>query len=371
MPNQWNKIYLDSASTTKVDTEVASTYTKLLEDYYNPDALYDGGVSVFKRQEKSRQVIGELLGVKTEDLIFTSGASEANNTIIKGLSMFHKGGHIISSYYEHSSIYEALKQVEEYLDVEVTYLMPNKSGHIEASSIERAIRPNTFLVTIMAVNNEVGTINDIRAISKVTKAKPQLVFHSDMTQAIGKIAIDLSLVDAASFSAHKINGIKGSGLLYKRQHIEIAPLISAGQQEFHLRGGTSNAPANIVLAKTIRKALERVNDANFLALDKYLYESLVQIKGIKINIKNDAPGILSISTPLKTEVMINALNLEGIMVSGKSTCGSRENEPSRTLEALGIESDYTIRLSLGHHNTKEEVDHFLAILKEIIIRYER
>ena len=361
---------MDNASTTRVDDEVANTYTLLLEDYYNPDALYDGGVSVFKLQEKSRKVIAELLHVKAEDLIFTSGASEANNTIIKGLSMLHRGGHIISSYYEHSSVFEAIKQVEEYLDIEVTYLMPDKDGHIEPNSVKEALRPNTFLVTIMAVNNEVGTINDIRAISEVTKAKPQLVFHSDMTQAIGKVAIDLSLVDAASFSVHKINGVKGSGLLYKRQHIAIAPLISAGQQEFHLRGGTSNAPANIVLAKTIRKTLDRLNDRDFLALDKYLHEGLVAIPGIKINIQNDVPGILSISTPLKTEVMINALDLEGIMVSGKSTCGSRENTPSRTLEALGIDGDYTIRLSLGHHNTKEEVDRFLEVLKEIIARYE-
>ncbi len=365
-----SNIYLDNVSTTKVDDEVLATYTKLLNDYYNSDALYDGGVTVFRHQEHSRKLIADMLGVKSNEIIFTSGASEANNFVIKGLSLMHPKGHIITSYYEHSSVIEALKQVERTLGIDVTYIKPQSDGTIDPMDVKRALRDDTFLVTIMKVNNEIGTINDLKAIRDALGGHKAL-FHSDMTQALGKIKIDLSDVDMASFSAHKIHGVKGSGFMYKKAHIKIEPLISAGQQEFHLRGGTSNSPANIVLAKTLRLALEKVDDKRIDEYHDYLINGLKAIKGVVIN-SNDKgiKSLINISTPIKTEPMINALNLKGIMVSGKSTCGSKENEPSRTLEAMHIDSDHALRISFDLNNTKEDLAYFLECLKEIIEKYE-
>ena len=369
-----SKIYLDHVSTSAIDEEVLATYTRLLKDYYNSDALYEDGVTVYRNQEKSRTLIAEMLGVKYEEIIFTSGASEANNLVIKGLSLLHQGGHIISSSYEHSSVDEALKQVAKYLRIKVTYLDPKKDGRIDPLDVRNALRDDTFLVTIMMVNNEIGAINDISAIHKVIKDNAKALFHSDMTQALGKCEICLKDVDMASFSAHKIHGVKGSGFLYKRKHIEIAPLISAGQQEFHLRGGTSNSPANIVLAKTIRKALkERETYGSYMQdLHSYALEQLAKIPDVTINSPKDGIfGLINISTPVKTEVMINALDLHGIMVSGKSTCGSREDEPSHTLKAMHIDSEYALRISFDHTMAKEKIDIFIKYLKETIDRYAR
>lgn len=372
MQKESNEIYLDHVSTSSINEEVLKTYKKLLDDYYNSDALYDRGVIVYRRQEESRERIADLLNVKKEEIIFTSGASEGNNFIIKGLSLLHQGGHIVSSVYEHSSVYEALKQVERYLGINVTFLRPDITGKIDPKAVEKALRDDTFLVTVMAVNNEIGSINDIHGISTVVKKHPGIIFHSDMTQALGKIPIDLKDVDAASFSAHKIHGIKGSGFLFKRRHIAIAPLISAGQQEFHLRGGTSNSPANIVLAKTVRIALEnesRYHD-DLSKLTAYTKDCLKAIDGVTVNTADEAiAGLINISTTVPTEVLINALNLKGIMVSGKSTCGSRENEPSRTLAAMGIDSDHALRISFDYYNRKEEIDTFIETLKESIHKY--
>ncbi len=364
-------IYLDNVSTTKVDPEVLETYIRLLNDYYNSDALYDGGVTVYRHQEKSRKLIAEMLNVRYQEIIFTSGASEANNFVIKGLSLLHPHGHIITSYYEHSSVIEALKQVSRTLGIDVSYIMPQSDGTIDPRDVKEALREDTFLVTIMKVNNEIGAINDLKAIRKAM-GNHKAFLHSDMTQALGKIAIDLKEVDMASFSAHKIHGIKGSGFMYKKEHIAIEPLISAGQQEFHLRGGTSNSPANIVLAKTLRKALAKLTDDQ--RIDEYhdhLINGLKAIKGVRINSTSSCiRSLINISTPIKTEPMINALNLKGIMVSGKSTCGSKEDEPSRTLEAMHIDSDHALRISFDGDIEKEDLTYFLESLKEIIEKYE-
>lgn len=370
------KVYLDHVSTTKPYPEVIKTYSELLTKYYcNSDALYDEGVTLFRMQEKARAKIAELLKVKAQEIIFTGGASEANALAIKGTAVLnlHKR-HIISSIYEHSSVYNALKQLEELLNFEVTYLKPDKDGRITAQAVKEAIRPDTCLVSIMAVNNEVGIINDYEAIGAIVRKYSKALFHCDMTQALAKLPLNLDSVDLASFSAHKIHGLKGSGFLYKRANVKIAPLINGGQQEFGLRGGTSNTLVNILLAKTLRLALDNYQrgHAKVEALHDYFCAKLQAIKGVKVNTNAYClKGIINISLPLTSEVALNALNAAGIMVSAKSTCGTRLSAPSRTYTALGIDGDHSLRISLDRENTVAEIDYFSTCLKEIVNKYGR
>ena len=365
------KVYLDNVSTTSLNKEVQETYEKLLEEYYcNSDALYDDGVAIYQMQEKSRKTICDLLNIDKDELIFTSGASEANSLAIKGLCLKHKDRkHLITSYYEHSSVYNSFKQLEEEFGFEVTYLKPNENGNITAQMVKDALRSDTLLVSIMKVNNEIGAVNDVEEIAKIVKKHPGTYFHSDITQALGKIDIDLSNIDLASFSAHKIHGLKGSGALIRKKHVELLPLISGGQQEYSLRGGTSNSLVNIVLAKTIRIALENKNKYNdyLNELHNLLINGLKDI--VTINYDLGIKTLINISTSIQSEVLLNALNEKGIMVSSKSTCGSRKNELNRTLSCLNIDEDYAIRVSFDYTNTKQELEYFITSLKEILDKY--
>ena len=365
------KVYLDNVSTTSLNKEVKETYEKLLEDYYcNSDALYDDGVAIYQMQEKSRKMISELLNVNKDDIIFTSGASEANSLAIKGLCLKQKERkHLITSIYEHSSVYNAFKQLEEEFGFEVTYLNPKEDGTISIEDVKNNLRSDTLLVSIMKVNNEIGAVNDVEKIASLIKKHPGTYFHSDITQAIGKIDVDLSDIDLASFSAHKIHGLKGSGALIRKRHVNLLPLISGGQQEYSLRGGTSNSLVNIVLAKTLRIALN--NKQIYKDYLNDLHEEL--INGLKdlvtINYDKGINTLINISTPIQSEVLLNALNDKGIMVSSKSTCGSRKNEINRTLNSLNIDENYAIRVSFDYTNTIEEIKYFIKTLKEILDKY--
>ena len=369
---QINKIYLDHASTTALDPEIKKTYINLLDKYYNSDALYDDGVAIYRMQETARERIKETLNLKNCDIIFTSGASEANSLAIKGLAFKDlKDCHMITSIYEHASVYNAFKQLEDCFGVEVSYLQPDENGKITLEAVKKAIKDNTKLVSIMHVNNEIGAINDIDSIGAWIKKHSHAVFHSDITQSLGKIAVPFDNLDMASFSAHKIHGLKGSGALVKKHHICLEALISGGQQELGIRGGTSNAPANIVLAKTVRLALEKARkyQSYIIDLNSYLLAELKKLN-VKINSYDDGlKQLVNFSTNIKSEVLLNYFNLNGIMVSSRSTCGSRENEPSRVLACLGIDDEYAIRISINEENTKQEIDLFIKVLKEAIEKY--
>lgn len=370
------KIYFDNVATTSLNEEVLKTYEELLAKYYcNSDALYDDGVAIYNMQEKARSIIADLLKVNREEIIFTSGASEANSMAIKGLCLNNqKKKHIISSAYEHSSVHNSLKQLEEKFGYEVTYLKPKENGRIDPEDVKRALKEDTILVTIMLVNNEIGAINDIDTIKKIVKKHSGTYFHTDITQGLAKVDIDFNDIDMASFSAHKIHGLKGSGVLVKKRHVELLPLISGGQQEFGIRGGTSNALVNIVLAKTLRLALEnRDKNENIIKeLKSYFLKRIKEVENTKVNSPvNGVDNLVNISTSVKSEVLLNALNARGIMVSSKSTCGSRKNEGNRALESIGANEDYAIRISFDYSNTKEEIDYLIAALKEDVKKYER
>lgn len=281
-------IYLDYVATTPLIPEVLTTYNNLLEKYFfNADSIYDKGIEVNRLMEHSRKLISEMLKVKEDELIFTSCGSESNNLAIKGVAFQYqnRGKHIITTAIEHSSVYETCKELEKTFGFEVTYLKVDQKGRISLQELQDSIRDDTILVSIMYVNNEIGVINPIEEIKQIVKKYDKIKLHFDMVQALGKLPINLTDVDLASFSAHKIYGLKGSGLLFKRRSTTIVPLINGGQQEFGLRGGTSNACSNIVFAKTLRLALEDFDNKakHIKMINSYARKCLNQIEGVIIN----------------------------------------------------------------------------------------
>ncbi len=371
-----HRIYFDNASTTKVYPEVLDTYKDLLTKYYvNSESLYDEGSEVHRMMEKARGAIAGLLEVNPDEIIFTSGASESNSLAIKGAAFSNKDKkHIVTSSIEHSSVLNACRQLEEVFGYEVTYLPVDASGKVSLEDVKKAIREDTVLVSLMYVNNEVGSIFDIDEIKEYVKKKSHAIFHVDLTQAVGKIPFSLKDIDLASMSAHKIHGLKGSGILVKKKHIALSPIISGGEQEFGLRGGTSNACVNMVFAKTLRFALENMDTTHVKSLKEYCLEKLGEMQGIHINQPNDAiDHIINFSyEKIPSEVMQNALNRKGFMVSARSTCESKELNTSYVLKAMGLSdaiASSCIRLSFSNENTKEEIDLFIQSLKEIIQQY--
>ncbi|MBW9211916.1 MULTISPECIES: cysteine desulfurase family protein [Terrabacteria group] len=372
------RVDFDSASTTNLNTEVLKTYISLLEkNYVNSEALYDEGVAMHLKLEKARAVIASLLQVETQEIIFTSGASEANSAAIKGVCFAGKEKkHILTTSIEHSSIRNAVKQMADVFGYEVTYLPVNKESVILLEDVKKALREDTAIVSVMAVNNEVGSIQPIQEVGEFVKKHSHAYFHVDLTQAIGKIDLNMKYIDLASMSAHKMNGLKGSGLLVKKRHVPFVPLINGGEQEFGLRGGTANALADLVLAKTLRLYLEdqKKNLGHIQALKERMVHGLEALTGVYINSPvNSIANIVNFSYPkIPSEVMQNALNQKGFMVSAKSTCDSKSTEPSDVLMAMGLGREIalsSIRVSFHSDNTLEEVDTFLKVYKEVIQQY--
>ena len=372
------RVYFDGASTTAIHPDVLQTYKTLLDKYYvNSESLYDEGSEISRMMEKARSAIAGLLGVNSDDIIFTSGSSEANSSAIKGVCFAQPGKkHIVTTNVEHSSILNACLQMERVFGYRVTYLPVDASGKVSLQQVKDAVSDDTAIVSIMAVNNEVGSINPIDEIANYVKKHTHSYMHVDMTQAIGKVDVDFKNIDLASISAHKLEGLKGSGILVKKVHVPFVPLINGGEQEYGIRGGTSNACVNMVFAKTLRFALENGKKYHnyILSLQQALLKGLSTIPGILINQPSDAVNsVVNFSyEKIPSEVMQNALNKKGFMVSARSTCASKSDDPSYVLSAMGYSSKRAsscIRVSLTYHNTEEEIASFIDSLKEIISQY--
>lgn len=372
------RVYFDGASTTAVHPDVLQTYKSLLDKYYvNSESLYDEGSEISRMMEKARSAIAGLLGVNSEDIIFTSGSSEANSSAIKGVCFAQPGKkHIVTTNVEHSSILNACLQMERVFGYRVTYLPVDASGKVSLQQVKDAVNDDTAIVSIMAVNNEVGSINPIDEIANYVKKHTHAYMHVDMTQAIGKVDVDFKNIDLASISAHKLEGLKGSGVLVKKVHVPFVPLINGGEQEYGIRGGTSNACVNMVFAKTLRFALENGKKYHdyIKTLQQALLKGLSTIPGVLMNQPSDAVNsVVNFSyEKIPSEVMQNALNKKGFMVSARSTCASKSDDPSYVLSAMGYSTKRAsscIRISLTYHNTEEEIASFIESLKEIISQY--
>ncbi len=379
MPNL-NPIYLDHVSSTPVHPEVLKTQSDLYPIHYaNSEALHDAGHRIADMVEKSRESIASLLHVKADMITFTSGATESNNAIIKGIAFANmdKGKHLITTAVEHSSVLESFKQLETDFGFEVTYLDVDQEGRISPETLKASLRPDTTLVSIMHVNNEIGTIMPIAQCAQIIKQNSTAYFHVDEVQAIGKVPFDFNGIDAVSLSAHKINGVKGSGLMIIKPGVRILSLITGGQQEHGKRGGTANAINNILFAKTLRLALEGY-DAHLKhvqTLNALLRSALSELPEIVINSpeKEVSPFILNFSVlTLTSEVMLNWFNSQGIYVSAQSTCNSKQKHASVTLSAMHLDEkrlNGSIRLGIGATNTVEEVQRFILALKEGLTTY--
>lgn len=372
------RVNFDSASTTNVQAQVLKTYIDLLQkEYANSESLYDEGVAMHLKLEKARAAIASLLQVQAQEIIFTSGASESNSAAIKGVCFAQRDKkHILTTSIEHSSVRHAVAQMAEIFNYEVTYLSVSEKGVISLEEMKKSLREDTAIVSIMAVNNEVGSIQPIQEVGEYVKKHSHAYFHVDLTQAIGKVELDMKYIDLASMSAHKMNGLKGSGILVKKNHVPFVPLINGGEQEFGLRGGTANALVDLVLAKTLRLYLEeqKKKRPHIQALKERLVTGLRKLEGVWINSPSEGiANIVNFSYPkIPSEVMQNALNKKGFMVSAKSTCDSKSSEPSEVLMAMGLGRDRSlssIRVSFHGENTLEEVDSFLKAYREVIQQY--
>lgn len=369
-------IYLDYAATSPLHPEILKSYQTLLqESFANSESIYDLGFKVKNQLERSREICAQFLGVQAKDLIFTSGASEANALAIKGVAFGyeHLGKHLITTAIEHSSVLEAFKQLENLHGFELTILEVDEYGLISLKQLKESLRDDTILVSIMAVNNEIGTIQPIQEAQEIIDKHSHAFFHVDSVQALGKINLDIRPFDLASFSAHKIGGLKGSGLLYKKQHIRLAPLIHGGTQEYAMRGGTVNSHAQILFAKTMRLALDAYekNQDRIKTLKEFFVREISLIDNCSVNSPAQSSDfITSFSTNhVPSEIMLNGLVAKGIYVSARSTCHGYEKTRSYVLEAIGakpLAMDTVIRVSFGYDTTKEDVSSLLQAIKEII-----
>ena len=372
-------IYLDFASSTPIHPEVLKSVTEMMPIHYaNAESLHQGGLTIHTMMEESRKTLAQSLNVKPEHLIFTSGATEANNLLIKGIALANqsRGKHLITSQVEHASVLESFRDLEKHFGFEVTYLPVNTKGYVDPETLKDSLRIDTILVSLMAVNNETGAIFKTHEYSKLIHDLSTAYFHVDAVQALAKIEFTLKGIDAASFSAHKIQGVKGSGLMYLREGIRFQPLITGGQQERGLRPGTANAIGHIVFAKTLRLALElqAQKHAHIVDLNNYCRKQLSLLEGVRINSDPEgSPYILNISSlNLPSQIMLNHLSSHSICISAAATCSSRSFKPSHVLSAMGLDQtalEGVLRLSFGYTTTRQEIDAFIQRFKEGVQRY--
>ena len=353
-----NNLYFDTAATTPLDLRVADYMHEINKDIFgNPSSIHQVGQKSHNIIERSRKKIAELLHCKQSEIYFTSGGSESNNIALRGV--LKSGDHLITASYEHPAILDVAEYLES-IDIEVTYVKPNQDGIVEAQNIKKAIKSNTKLVSIMAVNNELGTINPVNKISDMCK-EHGIYFHTDAVQYIGKkeMNLELSSIDMLSLGAHKFYGPQGIGALYMRKAAGcgVIPLHYGGEQENWIRPGTLPVHQIIGFGVAAELALERSEDDYLIMQDlhKRLWSGLKSIPGIEINgtIKSKYPGILNVSiSGIDGESLI--LLLEPLCVANGSACNSKNNEPSFVLKALGrsdLQAQSAIRFSFNRNTT--------------------
>lgn len=376
-------IYFDNSSTTQMLEDVSSTYQKVSEIYFgNPSSLHRKGNTSAELLQKSREQIASFLQVNATEIIFTSGGTEGDNWAIKGTAIQKKryGKHIISTTVEHPAVFESLKQLES-LGWEVTYLPVDKSGVISLKDLKEAIREDTVLVSIIAVNNEVGSIQPIKEIGEILEKYPSIHYHVDAVQAIGVVDLQLgakSRIDIAVFSSHKFRGPRGTGFIYLKEGKELAPLMSGGGQENGLRSGTESLPAIVAMAKAVRIRFDDVEaKKNHLTnLNNELRNYLKKQETVQIfSPKNHAPHILCFGIKgIRGEITLHGFEEEGIYISTTSACSSRALAiESSTLHAMGYDtkvSKTANRVSFSPENTIEEVKEFCKALDSLLERFQ-
>ena len=362
-------IYLDYSATTPVNDEVLNTYVKVTKEFIgNPNSLHKLGVKSKQLIDAATKQIAKILNTKETEIIYTSGASESNNTAIKGICLKYKnrGKHIITTKLEHSSVIEPLNYLKKE-GFKIDYVSLNDDGTVNLENLKELMNDDTILVTIASVNSEIGIKQPLEEISKIVKQFPKCYFHSDVTQSIGKEKVDISMLDLASFSSQKFYGVKGIGCLIKKQNIVIEPLIHGGKSTTEYRSGTPATPLIVSMSKALRIATEQIDEKYKYVeyLNNYLKEQLKKLD-IYINSNNKCiPHIINISLKnIKSETMLHALENEDIYVSTQTACSNGNYSESVYEVYKDMErSKSSLRISLSYLTTKEELDEFIEIFK--------
>ena len=368
-------IYLDYSATTPTSEEVLDSFNKASRNFFaNPNSLHKLGTKANELIASSTQQIADILKVKKEEIIYTSGSSESNNTAIKGIAYKYKnrGKHIITTEFEHSSIYGPISYLEKYEDFDIDFVETDEYGRVKIDSLKKLIRDDTILVSICSVNSEIGIRQPIEEIGEFLKEYPKCFFHVDITQSIGKEPVNLENVDLASFSAHKIFGIKGIGCLIKKEKVQIEPLIQGGKSTTIYRSGTPQLPLIVSLAKALRLATENLQGKinKIKEMNNFLRDKLIKFENVKINSNEySIPQILNLSViGVKPETMQHALEEYDIYISTQTAC-SKGGEMSKAVYALTKDEERaksSIRISISYITTMEELTEFLKCFEKCI-----
>lgn len=392
--------YLDNSATTKIDEDVLALMERVYkEDFGNPSSRHKKGMEAERYLKTAKEQIAATLKCKPEELFFTSGGTESNNMALIGAALANKrsGMHIITTAFEHPSVYEPLFFLEE-LGFRVTYLTPGPEGTVTVEALKEVLSQDTILVSVMAVNNEVGAVQDITALGAAVKAyNPAILFHVDAIQAYGKFRIypKRQNIDMLSVSAHKLHGPKGCGFLYVKEKTKIKPILHGGGQQKGMRSGTENVPgiAGTGLAAELAASKIEALQEHLFELKKYFAEGLSKLSDVTIHLvdnedgtpvspeeresrlKRTAPHIMSVGfLGVRSEVLLHALEEKGIYVSSGSACSSNHPAVSGTLKAIGVKKellDSTVRFSFCGETTKEELEHTLKVLEELLPQLRR
>ncbi|WP_054027938.1 cysteine desulfurase family protein [Bacillus sp. FJAT-28004] len=370
-------LYFDHCASSPPYEEVVQTMMEVMKSQYaNPSSLHRAGTDADKLIERSRAVLSEQMQTSKGKWVFTSGGTESNNIAIKGVARQYagRGKHLITTQIEHASVYESFAQLEQE-GFRVTYLPVSKSGHVEIEQLEAAITDETILVSVMHINNEIGSIQPIESIANLLKRYPKVIFHVDAVQSIGKLPIHLENwgIDLLSGSAHKLRGPKGVGYLYVRDGITLYPLFTGGSQEYGHRAGTQNVPAIVASAKALRMSLASMEQrqGRMKVLKQQLITLIEQIPELKLNGAEPAAShIIHFSYPgMKPEVVIHMLEQRGIMASTKSACSSKDDKPSRVLLAIGASHEQAsggVRISFGDEHEERDITALGAELRHVV-----
>ena len=372
--------YLDNSATTVCEPGVVEKVVQMMSDVFgNPSAMHNKGVEAENYIKEAKEIIAKTLKVQEKEIIFTSGGTESNNLAIMGCGAANHrmGKHLITTKIEHPSVGNVMKHMEEE-GFEVTYLPVDENGIVKLDKLREALRPDTMLVSVMYVNNEVGAVQPIEEIGQIVKANNRsTLFHVDAIQGYGKYRIHPKKmgIDLLSVSGHKIHGPKGIGFLYCDSKVKIKPILFGGGQQRDLRSGTENVPGIVGLAEAAKEIytnfeekMERLYDVK-----AYFVEKLAELENVKINGltgKNSAPHVVSVSFPgIRSEVLLHSLEERKIYASAGSACASNKPAVSETLKAMNVPKEHldsTLRFSFSVHTTKEEIDYCIEALKGLL-----
>ncbi|MBU1018297.1 cysteine desulfurase [Patescibacteria group bacterium] len=374
------QVYLDNSATTKLDERVFEAMKPYMtEQYGNASSIHFMGEENSLALIKAKEDVGLILNCDHDNIIFTSGATEANNMIIKGVARANKdkGNHILVSSIEHPSILKTVKQLEEE-GFEVGYIPVDSSGIVDVDQVKKMVKPETILISVMTVNNEIGTIQPVEKIGAFAR-KQGILFHTDAVQAVPYVPIDIKQwnVDFLSLSAHKFNGPKGVGLAYINRRAKIIPLIIGGGQEYGLRAGTYNLPGIVGMTEALKLAYEEREETvkKISELSAYFWKRLQEeVEDVQLNgdLKNRTPNNFNIMfRRIEGEAILMDLSVKGICVSTGSACSSDVLKASDVLKSIGLEKNdlnSNIRFTLGKFNTREEIDYTIDALKVTVER---